>query len=58
MNKNGGDEPIGFIIHIHMELSQGNFLCSYLNKQKCHFFFNKIREQESRPGSVWGYWYQ
>jgi hypothetical protein len=36
-----------------MEMSQGNTLCSY-RKQKCHFFFYKIGEQEGRTGSVWG----
>jgi hypothetical protein len=31
MKKIRGDEPIGVIIHIHMEISQGNSLC-------CHFY--------------------
>jgi hypothetical protein len=30
MKKNRGDVPIGNIIHIYMEMSQGNSLCSYL----------------------------
>jgi hypothetical protein len=38
-----------------MEMSQGNFLCSYLKLQKCHFFFiYKIREQEGGTGPIWG----
>jgi hypothetical protein len=38
------------IIHMNMEVPQGNFLCSYLKQQKHAFlllllFFYKIREQ-------------
>jgi hypothetical protein len=36
MQKIRGGKPAGVIIHISMELSQGNSLC-YL-KQKCHVF--------------------
>jgi hypothetical protein len=34
------DKSVGVTIHLYMEISQGNFLCSYLyqNKQKCHVF--------------------
>jgi hypothetical protein len=40
--KNRGDESRRVIIHIHMEMSQGNSLCSNL-KQKWHFFsFTKL----------------
>jgi hypothetical protein len=59
MNKNIGDEPIWVITHIHMEISQGNFLCSYLylNKQKCNFFFflfcSTKSENEGRTGPSW-----
>jgi hypothetical protein len=35
MMKNRGDEPIWAIIHIYMEVAQGNSLCSYL-----FFFFH------------------
>jgi hypothetical protein len=39
MKKTRGDNPIGAIIHKYMEISQGNFLCSYLYlKLKCHVF--------------------
>jgi hypothetical protein len=40
MKKIRGDKQIGVIIHINMELSQGNSLCSYLFSQtsKNHFF--------------------
>jgi hypothetical protein len=45
--KNRGDEPIGVIIHIHMEMSQENSLYSYFKQTKLSFFFfYKIREQE------------
>jgi hypothetical protein len=30
MKKITADEPAGFIIHVDMEISQGNSLCSYL----------------------------
>jgi hypothetical protein len=52
MKKIRVDKPFGVIVHIYMEISQGNSLCSYLypNKQKCHFFIYKIREQEGRTG--------
>jgi hypothetical protein len=39
-----------------MEMSQGNSLHSYFNKQKylfC-FIFYKIKEQEDRTGPPWG----
>jgi hypothetical protein len=63
MKKIRGDEPIGVIIHIYMETSQGNSLCSYhYLKLKCHdfhfifslFFFYKIGKQEDRMGPVQG----
>jgi hypothetical protein len=41
LKKNRGEETTGVIIHIYMEMSQGNYLCSYFisNKQKkCHLF--------------------
>jgi hypothetical protein len=45
-----------------MEMSQGNFLCSYLKHTKISFFFllYKIREQEGRISLAWGegHWYQ
>jgi hypothetical protein len=59
------DETISIVIHICMETTQGNSLCSYLYLKlaKMHvfliifyvFFFSyKIREQEGRTGSVLG----
>jgi hypothetical protein len=39
--KNRGDEPIRVIIHIYMETSQGNPLCSYLNQTKMSSFKNR-----------------
>jgi hypothetical protein len=48
--KNRGDEPIWVIIHIHMEMSQGNSLYSYLNKQKYHlkfFVFTKMKNSRA-----------
>jgi hypothetical protein len=39
MKKIRGDKPIGVKIHMYMEISQGNFLCSYLYlKLKSHGF--------------------
>jgi hypothetical protein len=29
MKKNRGDEPLGVITHIYMEMTQGNPLCNY-----------------------------
>jgi hypothetical protein len=38
-----------------MEMSQGNYLCSYLKQTKISFFFfYKIGEQEGRAHPVWG----
>jgi hypothetical protein len=55
------DEPIGVAIHICIETTQRNSLCSYvylkLAKISCFSFylfsllFYKIREQEGRTGS-------
>jgi hypothetical protein len=53
MKKNRDDESIRVIIRLHMEMSQGNLLCSYPKQAKCHFFpFYKIGEQEGRTGST------
>jgi hypothetical protein len=65
MKKNGGDERIVVIIDIYMEMSQENFLGSYLYlKQKCHFFLlfsfsfflpqNRKQEGQNRFWSYWG----
>jgi hypothetical protein len=51
--KNRGNELIWVIIHIYMEMSQGNSLYSYINKEKCYFSFfsfTNMREQEGRTG--------
>jgi hypothetical protein len=45
--KKGGDEPIGVIIHICMEISQGNSLCLSQTGKK-FFFFYKMSEQEGQ----------
>jgi hypothetical protein len=50
MEKNVGDKPVWFIIHIYMEVSQGNSLSSYLDKQRCLFFF--LRRSEEQVFSV------
>jgi hypothetical protein len=58
MKKIRGDEQIGVIIHIYMEILQGNSLCSYLYLKQTKmlfffFFFYKIGEEEG--GNVlWG----
>jgi hypothetical protein len=55
MKKIRGDKPTGVIIHIHMEILQGNSLCSYLYlkqaKMSCFFLHpifspTKIGEEE------------
>jgi hypothetical protein len=66
VKRTGRDEPTGVVIHMCMETTQGNSLCSslYLKvaKMPCfcyyplHFFFYKIGEQEGRTGSAqWGW---
>jgi hypothetical protein len=54
---------IWVIIHIYMEMSQGNSLYSYLKKQKYHFlnFTNQSRRAEhvlsgvvGTSGGMWG----
>jgi hypothetical protein len=66
VKRTGRDEPIGVVIHICMETTQGNSLCSYLYlkpaKTLCFyflcFFFYKIREQEGGTDSGgWWYWH-
>jgi hypothetical protein len=63
MKKFRGDKPIGAIIHIYMEISQGNSLCSYLYLKQTKmsffsfifsFFFYNIGEEEGRTGPVVG----
>jgi hypothetical protein len=51
MKKNRKDEPIGVIIHVYMEMSQGNSLCSYL-KQKCLFLFFSTESEHRRVEQV------
>jgi hypothetical protein len=56
----GRDEPVGVVIHICMETTQGISLCSYLYlklaKMPCFssyvlwVFFYKIGEQEGQTG--------
>jgi hypothetical protein len=57
--KNRGDESIHIIIHIYMEMSQGNSLCSYLKQAKMSFFFfYKIGGQEDGTDPARRGWYQ
>jgi hypothetical protein len=53
------DEPNGVVIHISMEISQGNTMCIYLYLKVAKtsffflyfsFFFYKLGEKESRLG--------
>jgi hypothetical protein len=44
-------KPIWVIIHLYMEMSQGNSLYSYLKQQKCLFVKT---QQEGKTGPVWG----
>jgi hypothetical protein len=61
MKKIRGDRPIGVIIHIYMEISQGNSLCSYLYLKKAkmscfsfYLFSYIIGEQEGRTSPAQG----
>jgi hypothetical protein len=60
MKKIRGDKAVGVMIHIYMEISQGNSLCSYLYLKQAkmsfifYFFFYKIRQQEGRTGPAQG----
>jgi hypothetical protein len=61
MKKNKGDEIIGVIIHIYMEISQGNSLCSYLYLKLAKMsFFSFLyfplqnRRISERNRSCWG----
>jgi hypothetical protein len=63
MRKIRGDKPIGVIVHIYIEVSQGNSLCRYLylkqTKMSCFpfnllsFAFYKVGEQEGGTGPGW-----
>jgi hypothetical protein len=58
MKKNGGNEPIG--VHICMEMSQRNSLCSYLylKQTKMSLLFSSTKS-DGRTGSAQGrVWYQ
>jgi hypothetical protein len=59
MKKIRGDKPIGVILHIYMEILQGNSLCSYiyLKQVKCHdfrfiFFFSPTKSENRRAEHV------
>jgi hypothetical protein len=48
MKRNRGDEPIQVIVHVYMETSQGNSLCSYLKQGKMSFFSFPSTKSENR----------
>jgi hypothetical protein len=52
MKKNRGNEPTGVLIHIYMETSQGNSLCSYpyLKQAKTSFFFFILLQNQRSGG--------
>jgi chloramphenicol O-acetyltransferase len=58
MKKNRGEEPIGSIIHIYIEISQGDSLCSYLylKQAKMSFFsfsvFSSTKSENMRTEQV------
>jgi hypothetical protein len=67
VRRTGRYEPTEVLIHICMETTQGNSMCSYLylGLAKMSWFsyyhlyvFYKIREQESGTGSAGGCWHQ
>jgi hypothetical protein len=39
VKKTRGGEPTGIILHIYIEISQGNSLHSYLKQEKISFIF-------------------
>jgi hypothetical protein len=52
--KNRGDEPICVIIHIYMEMSQGNSLYSYLKQNIIFFSFTKSENRRAEKFLPWG----
>jgi hypothetical protein len=63
MKKIRGDKPVGVIIRIYMEISQGNDLCIYLYlklaKMSCSSFylFSYRRVEQVLPrGEGWHQW--
>jgi hypothetical protein len=51
MKKHRTDEPTGIIVHIYMEISQENSLCSHLYlKQAKMSFFSFLPLQNQRTG--------
>jgi hypothetical protein len=52
MEKNRGDEPVWVIIHIYMEISQGNSRCSYLKQIKMPFSFSFTKSKNRRAKQV------
>jgi hypothetical protein len=52
--KKNRDEPIRVIIHIYMETSQGNSLCSYLKQAKnvIYIFFSSTESENRRVEQV------
>jgi hypothetical protein len=50
--KNGRDEPIEVIIHIYMEISQGNSLCSYLYLKQAKMSFSLFSSTKSENRRV------
>jgi hypothetical protein len=56
--KKNRDEPPGLIIHIYMELSQGNSLHSYLYLKQAtmsffsSFFFSSTKSENSRTEKI------
>jgi hypothetical protein len=56
MTKNREDEPIGVIIHIYTEMSQGNSLYShiYLKQAKMSFFSSTKLENRRMEQVLWG----
>jgi hypothetical protein len=59
MKKRRGDEPVRDIIHIYMEMSQGNALYSYLKQTKMSPFFllQNWKTGGKNRSSLVGAWY-
>jgi hypothetical protein len=60
--KNRGDEPIQAIIHINMEVPQGNSMFSYIKQAKMSVFFFLLQNWKTGRQNVSfltrGSWYQ
>jgi hypothetical protein len=59
VKRTGKGEPVGVVIHICMETTQGNFLCSYLFLQLAKvmflFYVSSTKSEEGGTGVGWAH---